>query len=75
MNFRKLEEAMMADLLDHRDIHKRRAAKIFDIPYDEVTDEQRRIAKAIGFGVLYGMSNYRMSQVIPFQQMPKDKEV
>jgi hypothetical protein len=73
MDFKELEEKMMTDLLDHRDIYKRRAAKIFDIPYEEVTDAQRRIAKVIGFGVLYGMSNYRLQQVIESQQIPEIK--
>ena len=74
MSFRELEEAMMTDLLRHSDIHKRHAAKIFNIHYDEVTDAQRNIAKKIGFGILYGMDTYRIKQEIKFQQMPKDKK-
>lgn len=74
MNFRELEEAMMKDLLEKSDIHKRRASKIFDVPYEEVTLAQRRIAKMIGFGIDYGMRPYRIRQEFNSKQSLKDKE-
>lgn len=40
-------------LKEHKDIHKLVAAKIFDVDYDEVTDEQRRIAKTNNFKFMY----------------------
>jgi DNA polymerase-1 len=43
------------------DIHRATAAKIFNIPEPEVTHDQRRAAKTINFGVLYGMSAFRLS--------------
>ncbi len=43
------------------DVHKSTAALIFDIHEDEVTAEQRRTAKTINFGVMYGMSAFRLS--------------
>ncbi len=43
------------------DIHKRTAAEIFGVELDAVTPEQRRTAKAINFGISYGMSAYRLS--------------
>ncbi|HET8799316.1 MAG TPA: DNA polymerase I, partial [Thermoanaerobaculia bacterium] len=43
------------------DIHRATASKMFGIPQDELTAEQRRAAKTINFGVLYGMSSFRLS--------------
>ena len=43
------------------DIHRATASKIFSIPEDEVTADQRRAMKTINFGVLYGMSAFRLS--------------
>lgn len=44
------------------DIHRRTAALIFDVPENEVTPENRRIAKTINFGVIYGMSAFRLAR-------------
>src|SRR3954454_6448171 len=43
------------------DIHRATASKMFNIPEDELTHDQRRAAKTINFGVLYGMSSFRLS--------------
>lgn len=43
------------------DVHRRTGALIFGVDTDEVTPEQRRIAKTINFGVMYGMSAFRLS--------------
>jgi DNA polymerase-1 len=43
------------------DIHRATASKMFNIPEDELTHDQRRAAKTINFGVLYGMSAFRLS--------------
>jgi DNA polymerase-1 len=43
------------------DIHRATASKIFNIPEDRLAPEQRRAAKTINFGVLYGMSAFRLS--------------
>ncbi|MGP1416113.1 MAG: DNA polymerase I [Treponema sp.] len=44
------------------DVHKRTASIIFFVPEDEVTKEMRAIAKAVNFGVIYGMSAYGLSE-------------
>lgn len=44
------------------DIHKRTAANIHDIPFEEVTKEQRYAAKAINFGIIYGQGPWGLSQ-------------
>ncbi|HEX8152432.1 MAG TPA: DNA polymerase, partial [Thermoanaerobaculia bacterium] len=43
------------------DIHRATASKMFNIPEDQLTHDQRRAAKTINFGVLYGMSAFRLS--------------
>ena len=43
------------------DVHRRTGALIFGVPHEEVTSEQRRIAKTINFGVMYGMSAFRLA--------------
>jgi len=44
-----------------QDVHRRTASLIFGIPEEQVSGEQRRIAKTINFGVMYGMSAFRLS--------------
>ncbi|MCO4744190.1 MAG: DNA polymerase I [Proteobacteria bacterium] len=43
------------------DIHRRTASEIFGVPLDEVTSDQRTASKAINFGLIYGMSAFRLS--------------
>lgn len=44
------------------DIHRITASKVFHTPFDEVTDLQRRNAKAVNFGIVYGISSFGLSQ-------------
>ena len=44
------------------DIHRMTASQVFHIPFDEVTDLQRRNAKAVNFGIVYGISAFGLSQ-------------
>lgn len=45
-----------------KDIHKATAAEVFSVPLNDVTTEQRRSAKAINFGLIYGMSAFGLSK-------------
>lgn len=45
-----------------RDIHRMTASQVFHTPFDEVTDLQRRNAKAVNFGIVYGISSFGLSQ-------------
>ena len=45
-----------------RDIHRITASQVFHTPFDEVTDQQRRNAKAVNFGIVYGISSFGLSQ-------------
>lgn len=44
------------------DIHRITASKVFHVPFDEVTDLQRRNAKAVNFGIVYGISSFGLSR-------------
>ena len=45
-----------------QDVHQATAAEVFEMSLDEVTADQRRSAKAINFGIVYGMSGFRLSR-------------
>lgn len=46
------------------DIHAITASQVFDVPIDQVTNEQRRTAKAVNFGIIYGISDYGLSETL-----------
>ena len=45
-----------------QDIHRMTASQVFHVPFEEVTDLQRRNAKAVNFGIVYGISSFGLSQ-------------
>lgn len=53
---------MIAAFNDGDDIHTRTAAEVFGVPKDEVTREMRSAAKAVNFGIVYGISAYGLSE-------------
>lgn len=55
------DETMINAFAEGKDIHKATAAEIFGVPLDEVTSAQRRNAKAINFGLIYGMSAFGLA--------------
>lgn len=55
------DQNMIKAFAEGKDIHRSTAAEIFGVPLDEVTSEQRRSAKAINFGLIYGMSDFGLS--------------
>lgn len=55
------EENMINSFLNGEDIHKATAAKVFNIPLEEVTREQRSHAKTVNFGIVYGVSAFGLS--------------
>ncbi|QLB44856.1 DNA polymerase I [Mannheimia pernigra] len=55
------DEGMIAAFAEGKDIHRATAAEIFSVALEEVTSEQRRSAKAINFGLIYGMSSFGLS--------------
>jgi DNA polymerase-1 len=55
------DESLIETFRRGADIHRATASKMFNVPEDQLTAEQRRAAKTINFGVLYGMSAFRLS--------------
>jgi len=55
------DPAMLAAFASGEDIHKATAGEVFGVPLAEVTGEQRRAAKAINFGLIYGMGAYGLA--------------
>lgn len=55
------DEGLIETFRRGADIHRATASKMFNIPEDQLTHDQRRAAKTINFGVLYGMSAFRLS--------------
>jgi DNA polymerase I len=58
------EKHMIQAFKDGVDIHKATAAAIFDVDLDDVTGEQRNMAKTVNYGVLYGQSAHGLSQLL-----------
>ncbi|TGD57299.1 DNA polymerase I [Flavobacterium humi] len=55
------EENMIKAFQDGEDIHRSTAAKVFNVPLEEVTKEQRSHAKTVNFGIIYGVSAFGLS--------------
>jgi DNA polymerase-1 len=57
------EDPVLTDAFrNDQDIHARTAAEVFGIPMDQVTPEMRRAAKAVNFGIVYGISDFGLAQ-------------
>lgn len=56
------DEQLIEAYRSEQDIHRITASKVFHTPFDEVTDLQRRNAKAVNFGIVYGISSFGLSQ-------------
>lgn len=56
------DESMMEAFLADKDFHKATAAKVYNVPYDEVTQEQRRNAKTVNFSITYGAGATNLSR-------------
>ncbi len=56
------DENLIQAYREAQDIHRMTASQVFHIPFEEVTDLQRRNAKAVNFGIVYGISSFGLSQ-------------
>ena len=56
------DEHMIQAFKEGQDIHKQAASKVFKTPIDEVTKEQRSNAKAVNFGIVYGISDFGLGE-------------
>lgn len=60
------DEALLDAFIHGQDVHRRTAAEVLGIPLEEVTNDQRRQAKAVNFGLLYGMSEFGLIRQLGF---------
>ncbi|MEX2139144.1 MAG: DNA polymerase I [Pirellulales bacterium] len=62
------DEALRESFEKNEDIHARVASQVFGVPLDQVTSQQRRVAKAVNFGVIYGQSPFGLSKALDISQ-------
>ena len=58
-----------------QDIHRITASQVFNIPFDQVTSQQRRNAKAVNFGIIYGISSFGLSQDLSISKKEADEYI
>ncbi|MFM2075025.1 MAG: polymerase [Pseudomonadota bacterium] len=58
------DEALLKAFRDGLDVHRATAAEVFGLPVDQVSTEQRRYAKVINFGLIYGMSAFGLAKAL-----------
>jgi DNA polymerase-1 len=56
------DDTLITSFQNNEDVHKRTALEIFDISLDEVTEDHRRMAKTINFGIMYGMGPFGLAR-------------
>ena len=56
------DDIMIRAFCNNEDIHRRTAAEVFSVPPEEVTGEQRSAAKAVNFGIVYGISDFGLAR-------------
>lgn len=62
------DEALLHAFQQGQDVHRRTASEVLGIPLDQVTGDQRRQAKAVNFGLLYGMSEFGLTRQLGFSR-------
>ena len=62
------DEGLIEAFRENQDIHRSTASKVFGVPFDDVTELQRRNAKAVNFGIVYGISAFGLSQDLNIPQ-------
>ena len=69
------DEGLLNSFEQGLDIHKNTASEVFSEDIEEVTNEQRRAAKAINFGLIYGMSSYGLAKQLGIERTTAQKYV
>jgi DNA polymerase-1 len=62
------DEGLLAAFAEDRDVHRATAAEVFGVPLAEVTADQRRAAKTINFGLIYGMSPFGLARQLGIER-------
>ncbi|WP_213716163.1 DNA polymerase I [Cedecea lapagei] len=67
------DKGLLSAFAEGKDIHRATAAEVFGLPLESVTGEQRRSAKAINFGLIYGMSAFGLSRQLNIPRKESQK--
>jgi DNA polymerase-1 len=67
------DKGLLKAFSEGQDIHRATAAEVFGLPLDSVSNEQRRSAKAINFGLIYGMSAFGLSRQLNIPRKESQK--
>ncbi|MGY6031793.1 DNA polymerase I [Phytobacter sp. AG2a] len=67
------DKGLLSAFAEGKDIHRATAAEVFSMPLESVTNEQRRSAKAINFGLIYGMSAFGLSRQLNIPRKESQK--
>lgn len=69
------DRGLLNAFADNKDIHRATAAEIFEMPQEKVTQDQRRRAKAINFGLIYGMSAFGLARQLSVPRSEAQKYI
>lgn len=69
------DENLIKAYKEAKDIHRITASQVFHTPFSEVTDLQRRNAKAVNFGIVYGISSFGLSQDLSISRKEAEKYI
>ncbi len=70
------QDEALVDAFNHgQDVHRRTAAEVLGIPLEDVSNDQRRQAKAVNFGLLYGMSEFGLTRQLGFTRQESQEYI
>ena len=69
------DETLINAFKNEDDIHRLTASQVFNVPYDDVSDFQRSSAKAVNFGIIYGMGSYSLGQDLKISKKEADSYI
>lgn len=69
------DERLIEAYRENADVHRTTAALVFHVPYEEVTEQQRRNAKAVNFGIVYGISGFGLSRDLNITKKQAEKYI
>ena len=69
------DETLIEAFNSDKDIHAVTASKVFNVPLEEVTPSQRRAAKVVNFGIIYGMSSFSLGQDLEITRKDAEKYI
>jgi DNA polymerase-1 len=69
------DEGLLSAFAEDRDVHEATASEVFGVPLDGVTSDQRRLAKTINFGLIYGMSPFGLARQLGIERSAAQRYV